>query len=224
MFRFYCRAHAALLRGAVTVGPDERKIALTFDDGPDERWTPGICSMLAERGARASFFMIGSSVEKAPELAREVADAGHSPCVHLFSHDRRVADDDALFEQELQKSIRLIDDKTGQRPAFMRFPFAYLGRQKPDSVFRKFGVRTVHWSFSSMDSRLDAERIVRRVGRRMFPGAIVLLHDGVGSFSKLSRNRDATLEALPKILDMCKRRGLEPVALDELLGSSEKDG
>jgi peptidoglycan/xylan/chitin deacetylase (PgdA/CDA1 family) len=223
ILRAYCQARSVLLKGAITLGPREPKIALTFDDGPDERWTPKICSVLGEYGARASFFMIGSNLEKSPELAKKAADLGHDPCAHLYSHDRAVAKDDGLFEEELTKTIELIEQAVGQRPVFFRFPFAYPGRQKPDLILNRFGVKTVHWSISSLDSRFRSKQIVQRVERYMFPGSIILLHDGVGGFSRLSCNRDATLEALPKILDACKRKGLEPVPLSELLQSARKD-
>jgi peptidoglycan/xylan/chitin deacetylase (PgdA/CDA1 family) len=193
------------------------KVGLTFDDGPDRHWTPKICSILKRYDCRASFFMLGAQIEKAPELAREVVASGHEPCLHLFSHDRAVAADDRLFASELCSSMELIQGKTEKKPRFLRFPFAYLGRQSPRAIERNYQIQTVHWSFSSLDSRLSPDRIVARVKRYLYPGSIILMHDGVGDHSKFTTNREATVEALPEILEACRENGLTPVPLSDLL-------
>ncbi len=205
------------LRGAIMHGPSEQKVALTFDDGPSDQWTPAILEILAKHDARATFFMVGEQIERYPDMAREVASQGHELAVHLFSHERSVADDDEAFRSELLKTRDLIQTTTGVQPLFLRFPFAYLGRQKPRRILSELGLHTVHWSFSSMDSRGDATRIQSRVEKTLFPGAIVLLHDGVGGHSKYSRSREATIHALPEVLKTCQGRSLAPVGLSEMM-------
>jgi peptidoglycan/xylan/chitin deacetylase (PgdA/CDA1 family) len=220
-FRFVHRAFLRLysfwLGGAVTLGPSDQKVALTFDDGPDDRWTPQILEILAEHRARATFFMLGAQIEKHPAVAGAVASRGHELAVHLFSHDPKAADDDALFRSELVRTKELICGITGAQPLFLRFPFAYLGRQKPRRILDELEMHTVHWSFSSMDSRLDAAGIEKRVERFLMPGAIVLLHDGVGMSSKYASSRQATVDALPGVLDLCRENALAPTALSEML-------
>jgi peptidoglycan/xylan/chitin deacetylase (PgdA/CDA1 family) len=215
--RSYLGLYSSWLGGAVTVGPADEKVALTFDDGPDDRWTPRILEILAEHRARATFFMLGAQIEKHPALAGAVASGGHELAVHLFSHDPRAADDDARFRSELVRTKELISGITGAPPLFLRFPFAYLGRQRPRRILDDLEMRTVHWSFSSMDSRLDAAGIEKRVARLLMPGAIVLLHDGVGAGSKHASSRQATVDALPGVLDLCRENGLAPTALSEML-------
>jgi peptidoglycan/xylan/chitin deacetylase (PgdA/CDA1 family) len=216
--RGYLSALSRLNRRAVVRGPDRPAVALTFDDGPSRRWTPAILEALDRAGARATFFMIGEHVERRPEIARQVVEGGHEPAAHLFTHDRAVADDDALFDEELERAIAVIERTTGRRPAFLRLPFAYAGRQQPRRIEAAHGVRTVHWSFSSLDSRRGADQVRARVARWLFPGAIVLMHDGVGGHSSHAQTRDATVAALPAVLDHCRRAGLAPVTLSELLG------
>ncbi len=210
------------LRGAIMHGPMEQKVSLTFDDGPSDRWTPKILEILAKYDARATFFMVGEQIEKFPDVAREVASQGHELAVHLFSHQRSVADDDESFQSELLKTRDLIQTTTGVQPVFLRFPFAYLGRQRPRRILAEIGLHTVHWSFSSMDSRGDSTKTQRIVKNALFPGAIVLLHDGVGQHSKYSKDREATIHALPEVLKTCRERALVPVGLSEMLPTHTK--
>ena len=218
----YLRAHSLLLGGAITQGPMGEKVALTFDDGPDARFTPRLLDILDKHAARATFFVLGQRVGEFPDLAREIAARGHELAVHLYSHDRAVAKDDARFKAELTRTRDVVKTTTGADPRFLRFPFAYLGRQKPRRILEEFGLHTVHWSFSSEDSSRDAAGILRRVRDALFPGAIVLLHDGVGGHSRRARDRRATIAALPGILEVCRKRGLAPVGLSELLTEQVK--
>ena len=215
--RAYSKIHGLFLRGAIVQGPGVPAVALTFDDGPDRRWTPEICNILDRYNAKASFFMLGAQMAKDPLLARKVVDLGHEPCLHLFTHDRAVARDDTLFARELCSSQAMIEKHTGKAANFLRFPFAYLGRQNPHRIEREHRVRTVHWSFSSLDSRLGPKAIVKRVERYLYPGAIILMHDGVGDHSKYTTHRKATVDALPGVLEACRKNGLTPVPLTELL-------
>ena len=218
MRRLFLRVYSKWLRGAVTLGPPEPKVALTFDDGPDDRWTPEILGILAEHGARATFFMLGAQIERHPALAGRVADEGHELAVHLYSHDRAAADDDDRFRDELERTEALVRAAAGAPPRFIRFPFAYLGRQRPRRILSERGLETAHWSISSMDSRYDPPRIQRRLERALIPGAIALLHDGVGPNSRYVKSRRSTVEALPGVLRCCREKALAPVILSDLLG------
>jgi len=218
----YLRAHSTLLKGAITQGPLGDKVALTFDDGPDARFTPQVLDILDKHEARATFFVLGERVEEFPDLAKEMVARGHELAVHLYTHDRAVAKDDARFKDELTRTRDAIKTTTGADPLFLRFPFAYLGRQKPSLILEEFGLYTVHWSFSSEDSKRDVPGILRRVKGALFPGAIVLLHDGVGGHSCYAKDRQATMAALPGVLEICRERGLAPVGLSDLLSALVK--
>lgn len=219
----YLGAHSRLLGGAYTCGPVGAQVALTFDDGPSESWTPEILEIMEKHGAPATFFMIGEHVARFPDMAREVVARGHEPGLHLFTHERAVADNDEFFRRQVVESVEQIEKATGARPRFLRFPFAYLGRQKPERILAEFGLHTVHWSFSSMDSRRDAAGIVRRVRRFLFPGAIVLLHDGVGGHSAHAKSRVETVRALPAVLDACTEMRLTPVSMSRMFSVGLKE-
>ncbi len=195
----YVRAHC---RAATA----EKKIALTFDDGPDEGATAAVLDILLRYRVRASFFLVGSKVRRAPELVRRILAEGHTVANHTYSHR-------ALFplssgravRDELERCAEAIGEACGKRPRLFRPPF---GVTNPiiGKVVRDMGLECIGWSVRSLDT-LSAGmpgRVLGRVRRRLHPGAVVLLHD---------RCAVSLLEQL--ILDIF-REGYEIVPLDTL--------
>ncbi len=207
-----------LLRGgAIGHGPRGLpRVALTFDDGPDPRWTPGILDHLERAGARATFFFTGMNVAEHPELAREVASR-HQVGTHLFSHHRGLTRDRRFFLDDMERAREVHERVLGRRPGALRFPFGDSGRIRAVEL-RRYGLVPYHWSFSTLDSRAETPvRIVERFSSLVGPGDIVLLHDGRSPGSSLGPgHRRNTVAALPEILDVLARRGLKAVTLDEL--------
>lgn len=209
--------------GAVVQGPARTSsVALTFDDGPDPRWTPGILEALERTGARATFFIVGRQALRNPDLVCEIGRRGHELGTHLFTHRREVVSRDDLFRDELERSLQLLSDLTGRPIRMIRFPYGQRGRQRVKRLGER-GLRVVHWTFSSLDSRLARpEDIVRRTSTALRPGAILLLHDGIADADSIAPpylpRRDATLEAMPAILDLLAERKLAAVTLSRLLG------
>ena len=156
----------------------ERKVSLTFDDGPDEIHTPVILDILEKHKVKATFFVIGNKAEKQLELLRQIASKGHELGNHSYSH--------AFFfdlfgrkkmEQDLQKANEVIKKVTGKRPGLFRPPY---GVTTPvlAKVVKKLGYKTIGWSVRSLDTVLkDKEKLTERVIERLHPGAILLLHD-----------------------------------------------
>jgi peptidoglycan/xylan/chitin deacetylase (PgdA/CDA1 family) len=200
--------------GAVGHGPrDVPHVALTFDDGPDPRWTPGILATLARHGARATFFCLGQALVDHPALAREVA-AAHQVGTHLFTHTRGLTRDRSAFAAELERALAAHADVLGRRPEALRFPYGDSGVIRAADLR---GLTAYHWSVSSLDSRAESpEAIVARLGR-VGPGDIVLLHDGRGPGSTLGPgHREHTVAALDGVLRLLAARGLRAVTLDEM--------
>lgn len=216
-------ASCSWLGGAVTQGPRVPAVALTFDDGPDLRWTPRILDALAAAGAKATFFCVGRSAERAPELVRRAAAEGHEIATHLWSHERSTVMDAQVFQDELARSVSLLSGLGGTRVVGLRFPYGEKGHQSP-RVLLKQGWQVVSWSFSALDSRdPDPGRIAARVRTCLRPGGIVLLHDGIADLARIAPpyldTRDATVRALPEILTTIERRGWRAVTVRELLGA-----
>lgn len=190
--------------------------ALTFDDGPDPRHTPEISALLAERGHRATFFALGRAVRQHPELAARVLADGHELAVHGDDHRLLAFSPPAELRRQLAAAEDAIHTATGQLPARLFRP--------PHGVRSPWLARTVQncgyvlcsWNGSVFDTaEPGTAAIAARVERLLEPGAVVLLHDGDGSFANGSRRQ--TVSALPGILDAAERRGLRSVRLSTLV-------
>jgi peptidoglycan/xylan/chitin deacetylase (PgdA/CDA1 family) len=216
---------ARWLRGAaISQGSGERReVALTFDDGPHPTWTPQILDQLDRGGAKATFFVVGRCAKEHPMVVREMRRRGHDVGTHLYSHDRRTVDSDEWFQRELLQSRAELESLLGEPIHWLRFPYGHRGRQDPRAIETAHGLRTVHWTFSSHDGRLrHPEEIIGRVEAGMRPGAIVLMHDRLadedsGLPPAYVGPRDATILALPEILQRLRGRDLRAVTLTDLL-------
>lgn len=210
--------------GAVSQGDERRPVmAFTFDDGPHPEFTPRLLDRLDELGAPATFFVVGRNVERYPSIVREARERGHDIGIHLYSHERRTAYDHVRFDIEVRRCQAQLESVLGEPARFLRFPYGDRGHQDPDRVLRNYGLRCVHWTFSSLDSTARTpERIVGRVDAGLRAGAIVLFHDALADEGgtlgwKYRPERDATIAALPEVLSRARARGLSPVTLGNLL-------
>jgi peptidoglycan/xylan/chitin deacetylase (PgdA/CDA1 family) len=201
----------------VTRGPRSRKrIALTFDDGPDPKVTPLVLDALAKHGARATFFAIGRWLAAHPDLARRIVADGHELGNHSWQHSRWANFLTSSQQmREMEGGEAAIAAVTGSdRPPLYRPPIGLKAPPLARAALRK-QLTLVTWSLHSHDSRTDdSERISQRVLQRVRPGDIVLMHDG---HDLPGRHRLAGAEALPAILDGLREKGLESVTVSELL-------
>jgi len=177
-------------------------VALTFDDGPWPHTTQQMLTILSQRQAPATFFVVGRQVERYPELVRREVAAGMALGSHSYSHpqpfDRLPV---ARIRDEITRGRRTLQP-LGIHPMAFRPPG---GAASPavTAAAQEFGDRTVLWSVDPADWQpgVTANQLVQRVLAAARPGAIVLLHDGGG-------NRSATVAALPAIIDRLRRLGL----------------
>lgn len=186
-------------------------IALTFDDGPNPVATARILDVLRDESVHATFFLLGKHVERWPDLARRVADEGHTLGNHGYHHRTLHRRGRAYARVDLALGAQAIEAATGRRPRYFRAPHGY--RAPWVSGFaRHLGEQTVGWSRGVWDSdRPGANEIVRRTLGGARPGAIMLLHDGDG-YDPLG-DRTQTAEALPAIIRGLRERGYRPVSL-----------
>jgi len=207
----------ALSQGAAA----RAEIALTFDDGPHPEWTPRVLDALERISAKATFFVVGRSAARHPEIVRDARRRGHEIGTHLYSHDRRTVFDDRAFAAELARSKSELESLLGESIRWLRFPYGERGRQDPRAIQRDHGLRAVHWTYSSHDGKLhEPAAVVARFRAGLRPGAIVLLHDALADEKTLPppylAARNVTLTALPGIADALADRGLRSVTLSEL--------
>jgi peptidoglycan/xylan/chitin deacetylase (PgdA/CDA1 family) len=187
------------------------RVAITFDDGPDPNSTPQLLELLHHRRIPAAFFCIGRRVEKNPSLVGQMFREGHLLENHSYSHSYATNFFSvARLESELRQTQTAVQQATGVAPKFFRPP---LGHSNP-RVFRaarSLGLTVVGWTvrgFDTLDSNPD--RIVRRIARRLRPGAVILLHDG-------NIPPDRLLVTVKTLLDTIHSLGYEVVRLDQIL-------
>ena len=180
--------------------PTSPQIALTFDDGPGEA-TPQILELLKKSGARAAFFLCGQNVERFPELARQIAAAGHEIGNHTYSHPRLLWKTPGYIALEINRAQNVIAHHTNQRPQLFRPPYGlrWFGLFP---ILSRYSMTAVMWSVDGLDWKLPASKITDRILAQARPGSIVLLHDGIPP--RESGNRTPTVEALAQILQSLK--------------------
>lgn len=197
--------------------PHVPSVALTFDDGPDPRYTPDILAILAAHNVRASFFLIGERVLAAPSLARRILDEGHN----LGGHTHRHAHGFHFWRgprqsEDIRAGLSAITVSTGHRPRYFRPPQGLRVPALRVALEMIPDVVCVTWTTRGGDAMgASCAAICSRVEAGLTPGAIITLHDGADFGG--TRDRRPTIEALPRILRAIEARGLHAVTLDELL-------
>jgi peptidoglycan/xylan/chitin deacetylase (PgdA/CDA1 family) len=198
---------------AQTAAPD---VAITIDDGPDPNVTPQVLAQLENYRARATFFCIGESVLRYPDLAQEIVRRGHV----IENHSQRHRHNFSLLgpagmNEEISRAQESIHRVTGSSPLFFRAP---AGLRNPflDPVLARLKLRLVSWTRRGFDTvSADADAVFRRLTRPLQAGDILLLHDGHAARSRTGR--PVILEVLPRLLDALQARGLESVTLRSVL-------
>lgn len=182
--------------------PGGRTLALTFDDGPDPRWTPRVLTLLRAAGVHATFCVVGEQVAAHPELVARIAAEGHRLCNHTQTHDERLAtrSDTEIEHEVLGASAATHKAAPDARVDLFRAPGGFFTAHL-DTLVAGWGLRPLGWSVDPDDwRRPGTQAIVTRVLTHVHPGAIVLLHDGGG-------NRAQTIAALPLLLAELTRQG-----------------
>ena len=183
-------AYAALwpgsgIFGKALIAPERAtELALTFDDGPNPKWTPRLLDVLGERGVKATFFMLGGRAQAEPELVRRIAAEGHLIGNHSWSHPNLALTAAGKVREELTRTSETIEQITAEKVKYFRPPF---GARRP-AVFRiarELGLRVVTWNAMTSDwSEPSADRIagqlVEKIDRLVRRGraANIVLHDG----------------------------------------------
>ena len=181
------------------------KVALTFDDGPSSEYTPLLLDGLRERNVKASFFVIGSNIEKegGEEIIRRIYEEGHLIGNHTWHHVdlSDLSTEDAW--KELETTDSLIKAVTGEETALVRPPFGEFPRsmEEPDKLYVKWTVDSRDWVTK------DTQEIVRKVVTDTEENDIILMHDCY----------ETSVEAALQIIDTLSERGYEFVTVDRLL-------
>lgn len=188
------------------------KIALTFDDGPDEVYTKEILDVLERHHVKATFFLIGSQAERHQGVVRQIASAGHELGNHGYSHSRLTTLSLEAARREIARTQEVIKAATNITPAWFRPPYGSYNEEIQRTA-RAEGAATVLWTLNPDDWRSPGQAvIVQRVVSAARDGAIVLLHV-----------RAQTARALPTLIEELRARGFALVRLSDILSPGGKE-
>jgi peptidoglycan/xylan/chitin deacetylase (PgdA/CDA1 family) len=212
-------AHGAFHRNSPVFGPTIHRlaahdlaVALTFDDGPNPAATPLVLDALAERGVKATFFILGRHAERWPDLVARAAAEGHALANHGYYHRKLHLRSPAYVRRDLELGTDAMMKAGAPRPRFFRAPHGF---RSPwvTHIARTLGQRTVGWSLGVWDSdRPGVDEIACRTVEGASPGAILLLHDGDGYDP--DGDRLQTAHAVPLLVDRLLDRGYRFSLLD----------
>ena len=182
-------------------------VALTFDDGPDPASTPAFLDLLAARGLRATFFLLGSMVVKAPELAADIADAGHEIGVHGWDHRYTILRGPRAVRDDLARATDAVAAASGTEPRFYRPPYGVLSSGALAAA-RAQRLTPVLWTCWGREWAAGATpgSVYATLAADFTPGATVLLHDS--DCTSPAGAAATALGALPRLLEDCAERGL----------------
>lgn len=189
-------------------------VALTFDDGPDPASTPLFVEALAAHRTRATFFLLGSMLARAPELGLDLAAAGHEVAVHGWAHQNLLLRSPHATYRDLARTRDLIGAVTGRTPRFFRPPYGVFSTAALMAA-RRLDLTPVLWTCWGRDWTRSATRasVLRTLRDGLAGGGTVLLHDS--DCTSAPGAWRASLAALPHLLEECFRRGWRVGPLSE---------
>ena len=183
-------------------------IALTFDDGPHGTHTPRLLDMLKQRGAKATFFVIGRCVAEYPEITKRIVAEGHELASHSWSHPLLSKMSDDSVREQLQKTHDVIQQTSGVAPKLMRPPYGGFTERQRRWANDIWGYKVILWDVDPLDwKHRSAGRVQSEILQRTVPGSIVLAHD----------IHKSTVDAMPGTLDGLAEKGFKFVTVSELL-------
>lgn len=202
----------------------EKELLLTFDDGPDSRWTPKVLDILKHYHVSAAFFMVGLQMEKNLPIVKQVADCGYLIGNHTFTHGNVAEQSAERTALELKLTRLLLESITGNSTILFRAPYNAdsdpTGRDEiiPIVLARKQNYLDVGEAVDPEDwmPGVTADQIFQRIVRGVEKGQghIILLHDAGGD------TRIETIKALPRVIEYFQNKGYRFITLDKYLGKT----
>lgn len=201
-------------------GQKSKKIALTFDDGPNPEYTPKVMKILESHGVRGTFFVTGQNVLAHPETARMLVKNGHEIENHSYSHPVYSMLTTEANKSQIESTNKIIKEVTGVQPSYFRKPYSDRNKATNTSdvayleLLKELDLKASEYDADSKDWLLDSsEKIISHVKSQINKDSgdksQLLLHDS-------HQNTDLTLQALPLIIDYLKSQGYEIVTVNHL--------
>ncbi|PLX10410.1 MAG: polysaccharide deacetylase family protein [Marinilabiliales bacterium] len=185
----------------------EKKITITFDDGPNHETTPEVLELLESFNVKATFFCIGNQIEKNKEILKSIDSRGHLIGNHTWSHERWFdLYPSQKMKLEIEKTNGLIFDTIGKKTKLFRPPYGVTNPSLRKAI-KDFNFITIGLSIRSFDTMSNAEKTFKRIKKKLSFGDVILFHD----------NRDHITEILKLFLEYAHSENYKIVPLDELL-------
>lgn len=192
---------AVLAEGGAEIPAGEKYVALTFDDGPRQGTTDRLLDGLKERGAKATFFLIGSQIGDHAGLVRRMAEEGHQIGNHTWNHQRL---EGTGAECEVRLTENALEELLGGGDYWLRPPYGYVS----EGAEASFGVPLVKWSVDPRDwESRNTEKVTEAILRDVRPNSIILLHDIYPT----------SVDAALRVVDRLQEEGYWFVTVEELL-------
>lgn len=195
------------------INTNEKIVALTFDDGPAQN-TEIILQVLKRCNISASFFLTGNEMKDHPELTKEIINAGHDIGNHSFSHKRMILKTPGFIKTEVEETDKIIRDCGFNKTIYFRPPYCKKFIYLP-WYLKKTNRVTITWNIepdSKPENENSAKLILQDVQNNIKPGSIILLH-------AMYKDRAATLDALPLIIQWLQQQGYSFVTINELIAN-----
>ncbi|MDB5084047.1 MAG: chitooligosaccharide deacetylase [Bacilli bacterium] len=208
--------YASMFPGEVILHgpPNVRQVALTFDDGPDDLWTPRILDVLRHYNVHATFFLVGHRAEAHPEVLRRIVREGHVAGNHTYDHPKLTDITPAEVESEITRTSDIIQRTAGVKPALFRPPYGALSVPVIEQI-RRLGYKIIFWDVDSLDwSGLTAAQVAANILAHVHPGSIILQHSAGG----VGESLEDTVQALPYVITTLEREGYQFRTVPELVG------
>lgn len=188
-----------------------KELALTFDDGPNPKYTLKILKILKDEQVKATFFMLGFKVKNHPEIVKQVFEEGHEIANHSYTHTNFLTlSKERVLNIEIIKTEKLLQEITGSKHTLIRPPYGVI-KHSQINLLKEHQKKIIFWSIDSLDwypPEKESKKIVKRVSRLIYPGAIIMMHDA-GFYS--------TTKALPEIIKKARDKYYKFVTVSELL-------
>ena len=202
-------------------GTSETEFALTFDDGPDPRYTAQLLDMLKRYEAKATFFVVGSHAVQHPELLKRMQAEGHCIGIHNYVHRANWLMWPGSVRKQVNRTNEVIQRVTGQRSVYYRPPWGIV------NLFDLVGrheLKLILWSgiFGDWRKRLGEDRLLKRMRRKMRGGEVLVLHDCGTTLGANDEAPENMIRALERFLEEAYAKGLRSVTVEQLMASTQK--
>ncbi|PKM90890.1 MAG: polysaccharide deacetylase family protein [Firmicutes bacterium HGW-Firmicutes-12] len=190
-----------------------KKVALTFDDGPDSVYTPQMMDILKEYNVKATFFLIGNRAHLFPEVVKRMVNEGHVVANHSMTHANIAKLSKDKVYQEIKQAEDALYKIIGYRTALFRSPYGSLNSEQVKQI-GSYNYKVIAWNVDSLDWKsLSAEQVKYNILENAKEGSVILQH----SSGSLEEDLTGSVAALPEVIKILKKDGYEFVTIPELL-------